>query len=410
MTVRARTLPSLCALAVFAAMAALYLFGARDLYSAILWRWGFTVWSFPFLDFQNSLAAWECTRMGLDVTVSNPCDALGRVHNYGPIWMAFSFVPLGTGDLWWTGLLIGAAFLGSFAFLPAVNRWQEVVVMTGATLSTAVVFTVERANVDALLFMLALAVGHLVARAPAAAYSLITIGAMYKYYPIMMLALAVRERRSLAIVGTAIAALGLYAAIYADQLGRAFKAIPDGFYFTGFFSARNLPMGSQLLWGVPAELVFAVLLSAFLITVMATIRSRASDQGALPEQHQTFLIIGSLLMVGCFFIGQSVFYRTIMFLFALPGLLVMARHSTLIRVVIGAILLLMWEGFFRHIWHMWSVDAGNRVIDAPPPLWMAREMLSWFVISALFAILVEFAAKSPAFKWLQRTTYLHRRT
>ena len=64
MTVRARTLPSLCALAVFAAMAALYLFGARDLYSAILWRWGFTVWSFPFLDFQNSLAAWECTRMG----------------------------------------------------------------------------------------------------------------------------------------------------------------------------------------------------------------------------------------------------------------------------------------------------------------------------------------------------------
>jgi hypothetical protein len=115
-------------------------------------------------------------------------------------------------------------------------------------------------------------------------------------------------------------------------------------------------------------------------------------------------------MVGCFFIGQSVFYRTIMFLFALPGLLVMARHSMLIRVVIGAILLLMWEGFFRHIWHMWSVDAGNRVIDAPPPLWMARELLSWLVISALFAILVEFAAKSPAFKWLQRTTYLHRRT
>ena len=57
--------------------------------------------------------------------MSDPCDALGRVHNYGPIWMAFSFVPLGTDDLWWTGLLIGAGFLGSFAFLPAVNRWQR---------------------------------------------------------------------------------------------------------------------------------------------------------------------------------------------------------------------------------------------------------------------------------------------
>ena len=282
--------------------------------------------------------------------------------------------------------------------------------MTAATLSTAVVFTVERANVDALLFMLALAVGHLIARAPAAAYSLITIGAMYKYYPIMMLALAVRERRSFAIVGTVIAALGLYAAIYADQLGRAFKAIPDGFYFTGFFSAQNLPMGSQLLWGVPAEFVFAILLSAFLIIVMATIRSRASDQSALPEQHQTFLIIGSLLMVGCFFIGQSVFYRTIMFLFALPGLLVMARHSRLIRVVIGAILLLMWKGSSGISGTCGGVDAGNRVIDAPPPLWMVRELLSWFVISVLFAILVEFAAKSPAFKLLQRTTYSHRRT
>src|SRR6185436_16646936 len=90
-----RFLPSLCAMTVFIAMTLLYLFGPHELYISILQYYGlFEPGQVPFLDFQNSLAAWECTRQGFDVIQSNPCDILNRPYNYGPWWMAFSFIPL----------------------------------------------------------------------------------------------------------------------------------------------------------------------------------------------------------------------------------------------------------------------------------------------------------------------------
>src|SRR6185436_9650981 len=97
----AKLLPACCALAVFTALTALYVLGYRELYSAILYGWGIIPYRFPFVDFHNYLAAWECTRQGIDVIVTNPCDDLGRVFVYGPAWLSFSFVPMGTADVWW---------------------------------------------------------------------------------------------------------------------------------------------------------------------------------------------------------------------------------------------------------------------------------------------------------------------
>ena len=121
---RYRLLPSLCALSVFGAMTLLYLFGPRQLYMTILQYAGLEPYRFPFLDIHNSLAAWQCTRQGIDVIASNPCDDLNRGYTYGPWWMALSFIPLGVADTGWVGWIVGFCFLASLSFLPPVKgRW-----------------------------------------------------------------------------------------------------------------------------------------------------------------------------------------------------------------------------------------------------------------------------------------------
>src|SRR5712664_2592419 len=129
-----RLLPASCALTVFAAMTLLYLFGPRQLYITILEYYGlFQPGQIPFLDFQNSLAAWECTRQGFDVIQANPCDVLNRPYNYGPWWMAFSFIPLGGDDNGWVSWILVFCFLGSLSFLPpAKGRWGLTVMIAAA--------------------------------------------------------------------------------------------------------------------------------------------------------------------------------------------------------------------------------------------------------------------------------------
>src|SRR5215469_4645637 len=44
--------------------------------------------SFPFGDLRDVTAAWECTRKGIAVLPTNPCDPLGRPEAYPRLWLA----------------------------------------------------------------------------------------------------------------------------------------------------------------------------------------------------------------------------------------------------------------------------------------------------------------------------------
>src|SRR5579864_490329 len=82
-----RLLTPVAALLVFAALAMLWRWGPHPLYFNILKQFGFEPFRFPFLDIHAILAAAQCQRLGIDVYLSNPCDALGRVHVYSPLWL-----------------------------------------------------------------------------------------------------------------------------------------------------------------------------------------------------------------------------------------------------------------------------------------------------------------------------------
>lgn len=396
---RENLIPAACALAAFLAMTLLWVSGERWLYNEILWWWGFKAWPFPFLDFQNSLAAWDCERLGFEAQVSNPCDYLGRPYNYGPGWMDLSFIPLTENDNWWLSWLIGFSFIASIAFLPAVKGPTNVAIMTLAVLSPTTVFLVERANIDAIVFVMAVAAGHLVSRRPLISYGLIVLGAMFKYYPAVMLILALRERplRFLTISVSAVAALGLYVLVYATEMRQGMAYIPNAFGSVLAFGSQRLPLAAEILLGIPAGAAMALIMVLLTIGALVILRSRAlPDLAEIPERHQTFLVLGCVLIVGCFLAGNSISYRGVMFFFALPALLMMGRESMLARLTAGAIILILWEGLSQHLW---GIDRGDRVMAAPLAHRIARELIWWFIISVLFALIAQFVGKRLEDYW-----------
>ncbi len=92
-----RAVPAVVALCSFFAVSAIYLSDHTDAYRAILYAWGIVPFEFPFVDISGPLAAWDCTRLGIDVIAHNSCDVLGRGYTYSPLWMSGSFIPLGAG-------------------------------------------------------------------------------------------------------------------------------------------------------------------------------------------------------------------------------------------------------------------------------------------------------------------------
>ena len=166
-TLACRALPSLVALCVFLTLSAIYLLGHQDAYRTILSLYGIEPFKFPFVDISGSLAAWDCTRLGIDVVEHDPCDVLGRAYTYSPLWITASFIPLGKSATGAVGWVLGLLFILSLPLLPPVRRAWELVLIVLATSSTMVVFAVERANPDIIIFMMGLLTGLLAGGLPA---------------------------------------------------------------------------------------------------------------------------------------------------------------------------------------------------------------------------------------------------
>src|SRR6202047_4883487 len=154
-----RFVPAGSALAVFLAMSWLYRHGHTEVYDDILRSWGIVPFQFPFLDISGWLAAWECARQGIDVVSFDPCDILSRGYGSSPLWLAAAGVPLGVANTTAIGGALDIVFIASLSLLPPPQRLVELLLVLTATLSTMVVFALERANADVVLFLLALAVG-----------------------------------------------------------------------------------------------------------------------------------------------------------------------------------------------------------------------------------------------------------
>jgi hypothetical protein len=391
-----------------------YLYCSHGFYISALEYYGVQPFGTPFLDISGSLAAWECARQGIDVIISDPCDVLKRPYSYSPIWMSWSAVPLGITDTPLVGWIAGLLFLLSLSALPRPRRPVELVVMLAATLSTTVVYGVERANPDILLFVLALATG-LSAEGGAgirtAGYALALLAGLYKYYPIVTMILAVEERVLvlLLVAASTVLAFALFGVVYFDEIVRTLPYIPHGLYNEGNFGAKNLPFEAAEMvsgkLGTTAAGFFLALVAGGVAVGYSYIRDgrlRAALDG-LEGRERNLLVIGSTVICGCFFAGQSIWYRGVFFLLVLPGLLGLwrgavnqiGRKLSLATTII--VVLLMWEEFFRFgIERLFEFFGFSMAAAAECRMlfWLIRELAWWWVAAVLGTVVVLFIWRS----------------
>jgi hypothetical protein len=368
----------------------LYALGYRGQYYALATAWGAAPFRTPFLDTHAVTAAVECHRLGFDVYVRDPCDVLARVHGYSPVWLWLSVLPITTAWDNVLGLSLDVVFLVALAFLPSGRDWR---IVTLATISSTVMFALERGNVDLLMLVMAM----LVVRLRFTGYAVALLAGMLKFYPIVLLVAAVRDRLAVcvAVWAVAVGAIALWFALDATDILRGMANIPATDPFDdNVFGAHDLPFGiaGMLGWSRTGALTLQALLLAAMLGVAVVLAGRLRV-GGLTEAELAYLLVGSALLVGCFVGAQNVAYRAIYFLIVLPALVVEWRGMAWLVV------LLLWNNGLRLAIN--QVAEWFAVSTAPEGMlhigiWLVRELAWWAVITLLVALLLRLLADSRA--------------
>jgi hypothetical protein len=338
--------------------------------------------------------------------------------------MAASAIPLDVGDTTVVGWGLDLLFLLSLSLVPPPRRRIELFLVLAATLSTMVVFAVERANPDIMLFMLALATGSLAEGQPFVrlfGYFVALVSALLKYYPITVLIIVFHERIGVFVLVALIlmCSLGVFWAEYHVEIARGLPNIARGPYNSDLFAAKNLPfllgeavgnaaepsslaplVGRAAVCGLYAALVVACVAVCRRLLGFGELRSALAS---LPRFERVFLVIGSAVIVGCFFTGQSIGYRGIFLLLVLPGLLGISREQNrnVRRLGLGTgivIVLLMWGECIRHaLYSALENPRAPQILagDLKILFWLVREFAWWWSVSVMLTVLTDFLRDSP---------------
>ena len=422
--------PAGAATAVFLVVVALYVAHLHAIHASLLTLWGMRPFRFPFLDADTVMSALRCRRMGVDVFAVNPCDALGRVYDYSPLWLHLSAFPFTEAWVVPVGLAFCAAFLASLLLLPPGRDWGRTLVIVAGVLSTPVVFALERANNDLVIFALAALMAALCCKGlawRAVGYGCAFLAGLLKYYPMLLMAAAVRERPPVfaAVAAIALLAFGTFIGLEYEALRRALELIPTGSYFGDMFGAKTLPSGLAEMGGLSPLLgrVGEVGLDVLCVGLAVWFSLRAQldlDLRALTERERTFLLAGALLTVGCFFTAQNIGYRALHIVLALPALTALSasgRHRVVWTVSAGIAFVLLWAEAWRHLldsliegrplWAEWQQPA----VDLPRLVaWGLREACWWWMVTVLLSVTFALLRHAPAVELALRTLSSRRAT
>jgi len=404
---RPTALPALALLALLAAMAGLY-GGDAEAYLRLRVAAGLMPFE-PFLDLHGVMSAIACHDRGIDVYAANPCDTLGRLHEYSPLWLRLPSL-FGREDVTLAlGVALAVGFILSLLALPAPRGRWAAVAMFLAVVSPDTVFALERANMDVLIFIGVLAGARLLAgglRARVAGYGLFLAAGLLKFYPLVLLGLMVRERPAVAakLAAGAAAVLALAVVPLAGEFERAVENILPLPVFSGTFGAQQLSDGIATLR--PGETAMRALVKLKLRAMaLATALWLAADSrvaaalAALPRRQADMLLVGGALVVGCFMAGQSVEYRAVFLLMALPALLSPGRAGRLawvFRATAAIVVWLLWDPLLRRLIGRLAPAEGDVPGLPGLALWTVRELLWWWVVAVLAGLLAALLRRAPA--------------
>jgi hypothetical protein len=349
---------------------------------------------------------------------------------------------LGFVDGWtnFFGLAFAALFFLSLALLPPPHGRRDFSISLLATISSATALALERANTDLIMFLVIIvSVWACSLRLPfrLAGYALIALAGLLKFYPMVALIIALRERTAvIAMValsaGAALAALFFF---YHDEIARMAINLPPSFSFILQFGVTDLPEGleviafnvmtrmlhqdttlAQAVSGLLYKtLMLLLIVQAFVVALWVERRCHLRSAIAqLPAPHSRFLVVGAALICGCFFFTHAVIYKGIFLLFTLPGLLALSHLSSwpaarkVFRGTSIGIVFVLWFVFIE-----WCVsfarlglppnDTADYVRAVPASvLLLCDKLLWWWIVIVLLAVLFAFLVNLELWAKLSR--------
>ncbi len=368
--------------------------GLRALWDVDIWPWlGVPSGPSIFFDARNVAAAVECSRLGYDPLVDNPCDPWGRAMFYPRVWLVLRLTGLEQRHTLLFGAIVVTVFVLSLLLLLPRLSLAEGMVVAAAACSPAVMFAVERANMDLVIFS-GLALAAVVWRrgtavAEYAAVAIVLLMAVAKLYPAVALLsfLPARRRGTRVAAGGALLVFAAYVVATRDDVATISGTATQGQYYS--YGARILlgrvyhgVVGDE--WGggrtlAQALVVLAVVLLALGLWLWLRHRSHQSPT-AVPLSETSELVafrMGALIYVGTFVIGNSFDYRLVFLLLTLPLLLrwpapprAVGNRVNLPLVTMAVVIAALWIGTLSE------------------ELRLADELVSWTLAGLLLVLLV----------------------
>lgn len=394
---------ALAGVVLYGLMATMYV-DDHKLYMAVLNAFSFTPLDIPFIDTTYFTAQTECWRRGIDVYTVNPCDPLGRLHDYAPIWLRIPGLTTDRQFVFAVGIGQGLLFLACLLALPASRSWAAMIAIGAGVFAPVTVFALERGNPDLAMFVLATITIVLLDRAPTLrllGYASAVVAATLKFYPFVLMGLLTRERLGRAIAIGLAGSVVFFGSIllFKDEVLRMLPHVPRPSVYQEAFGAKQIGRGWADIAAVGDSMLASFLTIALLAlaAVLAVLLGRNQEfrlrLTQLTPREADCLLAGSLLMVGCFLVGSSIAYRAIFLLFVIPGLLAMAsgspsRVGALLRMATIACVGVMWfQPIQRLVYHAFGMPTATYHPVVSTVFWAVREGCWWGIMTVLGAVL-----------------------
>ena len=315
-----------------------------------------------FADTRTITHSIDCLLKGQDPYTVRSFDPWHRLYNYPPVWLDLRYLGVTSCTTNLLGIILAIMTVSALLLLFRARTLIGALVVFFATTSTAVLFAVERGNNDQVIFFLLVVGLFLIDQTkinfrPALKSALIVILTILKIFPVVAVALLVRNRKG-TLVALLAAALSIAAMVITcgrripqvlantpQDVFVSFGALP---FFVGIFTHTSHQLLKMVLHHPKAISLGALILAV--LSVIAGLSFREQLDYFLPpldfdDSRGCIAVAGLAIFCVSFLRGSAFDYRLIFLLGAVACLVEDLNKRTSLRAFPAAILLvlLLWK-------------------------------------------------------------------
>jgi hypothetical protein len=393
---------------------ALYIFG---LYQFKLWAWVGVPHMEPlFADLHAILSAAECHDRGLNVFVTNPCDALGRIHVYGSLWLNITRLGLNPSHLVPLGIFVDLIFMALAVFLIAPQSSKQVALTCLILFSPAVTLALERANNDLIVFALTACSAILISFrhriATLSSLCLIYLSSVLKIYPsvlfgTILLVVKRRPKELILIVGVSSFLIACWLITNLNEILLLKDLVPKPLdhYTTGaktLFIYLGRPYPQILLIPETWRLITFAGFIAMCAWWLAGRLTFAPMQASKLSFKYTLFVFGLSILFFTYTVNSNYDYRWIFFILLIPYLFCLQQASAknpLARKMVAlsfiCALLVLWTealragNFFGVLRFNIYFNIGRSTFSIELIQQFLKELSAWLLFIILFAFAIK---------------------